>query len=88
MLHIYAPKATAKFVKSGTCPDCHKRTRFLTFFTPWHGDDSTCLRCGRMWMDGEWMPLDFARGVREKSIEAAKKRFRAMPPISKNHWEA
>lgn len=90
-IHIYAPASTAKRIEAGDCPDCERRkrrprSRFLAFFTPWYGWRSTCLRCGREWADGEWMPLEFCRGVREINIQAAKKLWREMPPVSANHW--
>ena len=85
-LHVHAPQSTAKSVTTTTCPDCKRRTRMLQFFTPWYGWDSTCLRCGRKWCDGEWMPLEFARGARKTNIQRAKERFRKMPPVSKNHY--
>ena len=85
-IHIHAPKATAKHVTTGVCPDCKKRTRFLGFFTPWYGTYSTCLRCGRQWGGGEWMPLDFVRQSRQKSVARAKRQWRRMPPVSENHW--
>lgn len=84
--HLHAPAATAKKADAETCPDCNKRTRMLSFFTPWYGWNSVCLRCGREWQDGQWMPLPFIRGVRQKNVEQAKKRWRAMPPQSKNHY--
>jgi len=77
-VHIYAPKATEKAVVSTDCPDCGKRTRMIRFYTPWYGWDSTCIRCGRQWRDGEWMPLEFMRGVRQRNIDTAKKRYRGM----------
>ncbi len=86
MTHIHAPIATAKLAVATTCPDCGKRTRMLAFFTPWYGWQSTCIRCGRQWCDSEWMPLDFARGVRQQNIERAKRRWRSMPPIKANHF--
>lgn len=85
-IHIYAPQATAKAVHAGTCLDCGRRTRFLQFFTPWHGWDVTCLRCGRQWQDSEWMPLDFVRQSRQKSVAAAKDRWHAMPPVEENYY--
>lgn len=85
-IHIYAPRATAKRAHGTTCPDCRRRTWLLQFFTPWYGWHSTCLRCGREWADGEWLRLDFVRGVRQRNIEAAKKRWRALPPVSANHY--
>lgn len=86
IVHIHAPQATAKRVIAGHCPDCKKRTRFLSFFTPWYGDDATCLRCGRRWSDGEWMPLPFMRGAREDSRNRAKAYWRRLPPVSANHY--
>jgi len=77
-IHIYAPKASIKRISAGHCPDCGKWTRFLSFFTEWHGWDSTCLRCGREWHDGEWATLAFSRFARRDNIEAAKKRYRRM----------
>ena len=65
-----------KRIDATTCPDCKQWTRMIGFFTSWCGWDSTCLKCGRRWSDGEWMPLDFVRGSRQKSIDAAKARWR------------
>ena len=75
-VHIYAPRPTRKSAVAATCPDCGKRTRMLSFFYEWHGWDSTCIKCGRSWSDGEWMDLPFIRGARQKEIERAKDRFR------------
>lgn len=58
----------------------------LQFFTPWYGLDSTCLRCGREWADGKWCDLDFSRFSRKNNIEIAKNKWRAMPPVSANHY--
>ena len=75
-VHINAPKAVKQKVIAGTCPDCKKRTRFLTWFYEWYGTDATCLRCGRKWQDAEWMPLPFMRGARKNNIDEAKDRWR------------
>ena len=75
-LHIYAPPAIERRIVADICPDCGKRSRFICFFYEWHGWSETCLRCGRHFEDGEWMPLDFVRGSRQKSIDAAKERWR------------
>ena len=75
-VHVYAPPPVSKFVSCGTCPDCKKRSRFIGLSYEWYGATQTCLRCGRTWQDGEWMPLDFVRGARQKSIDAAKRSFR------------
>lgn len=76
MIHIHAPQPTEKNIFSGVCHDCKRRSWFVGFFTPWYGWDVTCLRCGREWQDGEWMPLPFARGARQKNITSAKRRYR------------
>ena len=75
-VHIYAPQPTRKNILSGDCPDCKQRTKFIGLFTEWYGWDTTCLRCGRKWADGEWMALDFVRGSRQKSIDSAKRAYR------------
>jgi len=75
-VHIYAPAPTARLVHAGTCHDCKRRTRFIGVSYEWHGASMTCLRCGRRWEDGEWIPLEFERGARQKSIERAKQSFR------------
>ncbi len=77
--------ATAKRALPTTCLDCKRRTRIIEFFTPWYGWHSTCIRCGREWYDGEWVALEFARGVRQRNINAAKAMWRKMPPKSENH---
>ena len=85
-VYIHAPLATAKRAKAETCPDCKRRTRMLEFFTPWYGWTCTCIRCGRKWIDGEWMPLPFMRGARQHEIDRAKDHWRRMPPVSANHY--
>ena len=74
-IHVCAPQGY-RFAHAGTCPDCGKRTRFIGTYYEWYGPDETCLRCGRSWADGEWMPLDFIRQSRKRSIDAAKQSFR------------
>lgn len=75
-VHIYAPKPTHRFILAKVCPDCGKRTRMLGWAYEWYGANLTCLRCGRHWDSGEWMPLPFIRGARQKSIAEAKARWR------------
>lgn len=78
-IHICAPRGE-RFVYSGTCLDCGKRTRFIGVSYLWYGADQCCIRCGRRWSDGEWMPLDFIPQSRQKSIAAMKKAFRSAGP--------
>lgn len=75
-VHIYTPPVIRRFVLTRTCPDCKKRTRMLGFGYEWHGASVTCLRCGREWQDGEWMPLPFMRGSRAHNIANAKEWWR------------
>lgn len=75
-VHIYAPPVTERFIRAGNCPDCGKRTRFLGWCYEWHGPTQVCIRCGRTWQDGEWMPLPFMRGARAHNIAEAKARWR------------
>lgn len=78
LVHIHAPKPTDRAVITTVCPDCNKRTRMLALFTEWYGWYHTCLRCGRNWGDGEWIPFEFYRFARRDSIESAKKAWRRM----------
>lgn len=75
-IHIHAPKPSEKSIRRHHCPDCGRSSFFVGFFTEWYGWDITCLRCGRSFADGEWLPLAFMRGSREKAIAAAKRRYR------------
>jgi hypothetical protein len=85
-IHIHAPQATVKRALATTCLDCKQRTRALCFYTPWYGWDCTCIKCGRNWQDGEWMPLTFEPQSRQKSIDRAKRYWRRLPPVSENHY--
>lgn len=73
---VCSPTLDSQTIRAGDCPDCGKRTRFICFHYPYYGTDSTCLRCGRHWSDGEWMPLPFERAARRNSIERAKRAWR------------
>ena len=77
VIHIHAPSPVKTALTSAVCPDCGKHTRMIGLLYEWYGWDSTCLRCGRHWSDGEWMPLDFVPGARRKSIESAKRAYRS-----------
>ena len=85
-LHIYAPTATAKRLAGTKCHDCKQQTLMVMFFTPWYGWESTCIKCGRQWCDGEWMPLEFMRGIRQQNINTAKRLWFRLPPIEANHF--
>ena len=76
LVHIYAPRPVGRSAFKKICPDCKKESLMLAIHFEWHGADVTCLRCGRNWQDGEWMPLPFCRGARRQNIRWAKNRYR------------
>ena len=76
MTHIKFTKTHDRRIIREKCLDCGRNSFFACFHEEWYGWDVTCLRCGRRWCDGEWMPFDFARGVREHSIRSAKRRWK------------
>lgn len=78
-IHINWTHHSAKSVTRDYCPDCKTQTRFMGFFQEWYGWTETCLRCGRKFADGEWMPLDFVRGVRASNIKQIKAHWRKTP---------
>jgi uncharacterized protein YbdZ (MbtH family) len=84
--HICAPAQTAKKKHMVFCPDCERYAWFYSFFTPWYGWHTTCTKCGRQFVEGEWLDLPFKRGAREESIAWAKKKWKEMPPVSENHY--
>lgn len=77
-VYIHAPPVVDMAITATVRPDCEKRTRMIQFFQEWYGWHSTCLRCGRQWDGGEWLALDFRRGVRADNIRIAKKRWRRL----------
>ena len=83
-IHIHTLRPVAKKLTRANCPDCRHRAVIANYFTPWYGWESTCLRCGRSWRDGEWMPLYWEPQSRPKAIAAAKKRWRT---AVLNGWE-
>jgi len=80
-IHVHSPPVVEKSIDATVCPDCKKRTRMIGFFQEWYGWQSTCLRCGRQWDGGEWIPLDFRRGVRAENISRAKARWRRLGAV-------
>ena len=80
-LHIKRSRFSMKAVVRFNCPDCKANSRRLSFFQEWYGWNSTCINCGRQWSDGEWMPLDFARGIRKRNINAAKQLWRKLSDV-------
>jgi len=75
-IHISFTKTHMREIIWGVCPDCGQRTAFACFFQEWYGWDKTCMRCGRRWSDGEWMPLPFCRTAREDSKQSARRRWK------------
>ena len=75
-VHIHNPPVTMRRIVTMCCLDCGKRTRLLGFHQDWYGWRDTCLRCGRTWDGGEWLPLPFVRGSRQKAVAATKAHWR------------
>ena len=75
-IHINYTKTHEASICWRTCTDCQKRSPMVYLFQEWYGWDITCMRCGRSWQDGEWMPLDFLKRSREKSKQRARKRYK------------
>lgn len=75
-VHISYTKTHDRRIEWDVCLDCKQRSPFACFFQEWYGVDSTCMRCGRHWCDGEWMALPFCRGAREDSRKAARRRWK------------
>ena len=76
-IHVCVARPAKTALTSTVCPDCGKHTRIIGILYEWYGWDSTCLRCGRHWSDGEWMDITFEPKARKKSVEAAKRAYRA-----------
>lgn len=82
-IHIYAPVPDVMNIHAGVCPDCKKHSWFISFVFAWHETNTTCLRCGRQWQDGDWCALPFERGIRQKNIASAKKWWRTYAEMKK-----
>lgn len=76
-VHIHAPEATQRQLVRVKCPTCQKKRYLASWFTPWYGWDQICLKCGEHWQDGEMAERPFMRAWRQKSVEYAKRRWRA-----------
>ena len=87
-MHIFSPPIEATRIIAGDCPDCGTWTRFLGWRQEWFGWYDTCLRCGRQWGDGEWIPLEFARGIRQYNIQHAKDLWRRLHPKNAREEES
>jgi len=77
-VHVYAPQPDAFGLRRIYCPTCAKRTAMFWRHTPWYGNDTTCLRCGESWQDGERSERPFAPRWRERSKEAARVLYRRL----------
>ena len=75
-MHIKWVKTDDKRLVRRYCLDCKVNSYAACFFEEWYGWDSTCLKCGREWCDGEWMALGFYRHARRDNIDGARRRWR------------
>lgn len=76
LLHVSAPRAMEVRLVRVHCPTCGRRRWMTVLFYEWYGFTVTCLRCGENWADGERRPRPCAPKWRQKSIEAARRRYR------------
>ena len=81
-VHIYRSVINEKKSEIVDCPSCkerygnNKNSLHLIFLFEWNGPERICMRCGRRWSDGEWMPLQFYRHARRDNILSAKRMWR------------
>jgi hypothetical protein len=73
---ICIPDPVQRKISTQYCQDCKQQSWFLSWWYEFYGPTEVCLRCGRRWEDGEWMPLALERGSRDKSIAQAKQVWR------------
>jgi len=78
MIYINWVRYSTKALSRHYCSNCKKNRFFVAFYQEWYGWDSTCLKCGDSWADGERRERPFMRGWRAKAIEAAKSRYRRL----------
>ena len=76
MIHISWVETHERRINWRDCPDCNRKSPIVSFCQHWYGVHSTCMRCGRQWSDGEWLPLPFCRGAREQSKAEARRRWK------------
>ncbi len=74
-VHIHAPQPDHQRLVYTRCPTCNANTFRACFHVPWYGWDSTCLRCGERWEDGERLSRPFMPRWRKLSIQRARNRF-------------
>ncbi|NNP70963.1 hypothetical protein [Acinetobacter sp. Ac_5812] len=82
-IHINRPRYAAKDCYRFECLDCKKKTFALAFFQHWHGWHTTCLNCGRQYDDGQWVTLEFCRGIRKQNKDWAKNTWRSLVGVTK-----
>ena len=76
LIHINLARIDAKHISHRWCPDCCRNSYFINWFQEWYGWKATCMRCGRQFAEGEWMPLPFQRGIREDNKKYARQTWR------------
>jgi ribosomal protein L37AE/L43A len=83
VVHLNIPETLTHKAVKVLCPDCKKESLHLIFCYEWYGPERTCLRCGRKWSDGHWMPLAFYRYARRDNIRSAKRHWRQVSAVKK-----
>jgi hypothetical protein len=67
------------------CPTCKRDTLMFQQYFEWYGPSTVCLNCGERWQDGERSQRPFAPRWREKSIDRAKQRMKALSLEDPDH---
>lgn len=84
-IHINLSKPSEISIHRFNCLDCKKHAYAISFFQDFYGPQTTCLFCGREYIEGQKVPLDFLKGVRLKNKQAAKKHFRYLSSNNKSN---
>jgi predicted RNA-binding Zn-ribbon protein involved in translation (DUF1610 family) len=74
-VHVTVARVIEARVVIVPCPTCERRRRMWMENCAWYGPHWTCLSCGDSWQDGERLMRPFARGWRQQSIAAARRRM-------------
>lgn len=77
-VHIYAPAAETTAIEQHRCPTCNGVTEILVSTFEWYAPHSVCFGCGDEWHGSEMAPRPFARGWRQRNIEQATRRAKAI----------
>lgn len=70
-IHILWSRVDRWSLSKMPCPTCKKKRYFWSWFQDWYGWESTCLKCGDRWQDGERCERPFRPRWRKESVKSA-----------------